>query len=148
MPARNAPSAIDTPNSLAEPTAIPSANTSTVSVNSSRERVQRDVLEQLGNHALADDGRERDQRADLERRRCPAPWRCPRRSVIGPVLRAPGSSTNTNTVKMSSTTSQPTATWPACVCRRLLSVSMRKSTTVLATEIARPNTKPGAHRHA
>ena len=39
MPARNAPSAIDTPNSMADPTAMPRASTSTVSVNSSRERV-------------------------------------------------------------------------------------------------------------
>ena len=39
MPARNAPSAIETPKISAEPTAMPSASTSTVSVNSSRERV-------------------------------------------------------------------------------------------------------------
>ena len=39
MPARNAPSATDTPKNSAEPTATPSARTSTVSVNSSRERV-------------------------------------------------------------------------------------------------------------
>ena len=38
-PARNAPSAIDTPKMAAEPTAIPRARTSTQSVNSSRERV-------------------------------------------------------------------------------------------------------------
>ena len=39
MPARKAPRAIETPNSFADPTAIPSATTSTVSVKSSRERV-------------------------------------------------------------------------------------------------------------
>ena len=38
-PARNAPSAIDTPKTAAEPTAIPRARTSTQSVKSSRERV-------------------------------------------------------------------------------------------------------------
>ncbi len=39
MPARKAPSAIDTLKMSAEPTAIPSAMTRTVSVKSSRERV-------------------------------------------------------------------------------------------------------------
>ena len=39
MPARNAPSAIDTLKMSDEPTAMPSAITSTVSVNSSREPV-------------------------------------------------------------------------------------------------------------
>ena len=39
IPARKAPSAIETPNALAEPTAMPSASTSTVRVKSSRERV-------------------------------------------------------------------------------------------------------------
>ena len=39
MPARNAPSAIETPNTSADPTAMPSATTSTVRVNSSRDRV-------------------------------------------------------------------------------------------------------------
>ena len=39
IPARKAPSAMETPNSSAEPTAMPSATTSTVSVKSSRERV-------------------------------------------------------------------------------------------------------------
>ena len=39
MPARNAPSAIDTLKISADPTAMPSAITSTVSVKSSRERV-------------------------------------------------------------------------------------------------------------
>ena len=39
IPARKAPRAIETPNSSADPTAMPSATTSTVSVNSSRDRV-------------------------------------------------------------------------------------------------------------
>ena len=38
-PARNAPSAIETPKTCAEPTAMPRAMTSTQSVKSSRERV-------------------------------------------------------------------------------------------------------------
>ena len=40
MPARKAPSAIETLKICAEPTAIPSAITRTVSVNSSRDRVR------------------------------------------------------------------------------------------------------------
>ncbi len=39
MPAKNAPSAIDTPKSAAEPTAMPSASSSTANVNNSREPV-------------------------------------------------------------------------------------------------------------
>ncbi len=54
MPARNAPRAIDTPNTMAEPTAMPSATTSTVSVNSSRERVERHVMQQPGNNPPTD----------------------------------------------------------------------------------------------
>ena len=63
MPARNAPSAIETPKISADPTAMPSAMTSTVSVNSSRERVRGDVVEQPRNHARADDGGEGDEGA-------------------------------------------------------------------------------------
>ena len=48
MPARNAPSAIDTPNTVAEPTAMPSAITSTVSVNSSRDFVVAILSRSLG----------------------------------------------------------------------------------------------------
>ena len=67
MPARNAPSAIDTLKMSDEPTAIPSAITRTVSVNSSRDRVSGDVVEQPRNHAVPDDRRERDERSDLAR---------------------------------------------------------------------------------
>ena len=62
MPARNAPSAIDTPKTSDAPTAMPSAMTSTVSVNSSRERVRGDAIEQRGNDPRADQRREGDQR--------------------------------------------------------------------------------------
>ena len=53
MPARNAPSAIETLKTSAEPTAMPSASTSTVSVNSSRDARPRHVVEQPRNHARA-----------------------------------------------------------------------------------------------
>ena len=58
-----------------------------------------------------------------------------------------GSSTSTSTVKRSSTTSQPTAMWPAGVCRSPWSASTRMSTTVLATERARPKTSPADQPH-
>ena len=53
-----------------------------------------------------------------------------------------GISTSARTVNRSSTTSQPTAICPVGVCRSLLSDKTRSSTTVLATEIAMPNTMP------
>ena len=51
-----------------------------------------------------------------------------------------GSSTRTITVNRSSTTSQPTAMWPAGVCSDRESESTRTSTTVLATDSASPKT--------
>ena len=50
-----------------------------------------------------------------------------------------GSSTSIRIVKISSTTSQPSAVWPVGVCSRRLSLSTRVSTTVLLTQIHRPN---------
>ncbi len=58
---------------------MPSASTSTVSVNSSRERVARDVVQHPRDHARADDDRERHQRGHLERRQ---PERQPQRRVV------------------------------------------------------------------
>ena len=46
------------------------------------------------------------------------------------------------TVNRSSTTSQPTAIWPAWVWRSLLSARTRTSTTVLATASAMPKIRP------
>ena len=45
-------------------------------------------------------------------------------------------------MKMSSTISQPTATWPSRVSSRSESIKTRISTTVLATAIAMPSTAP------
>ncbi len=53
--------------------------------------------------------------------------------------------TSATTVNRSSTTSQPTAICPVRVCRARLSDSTRMSTTVLATEIAPPNTSEVDH---
>ncbi len=55
-----------------------------------------------------------------------------------------GSITSTSTVNRSSTISQPTADRPAKLFSRSRSISDRSSTTVLATEIARPSTMPSA----
>jgi hypothetical protein len=43
-------------------------------------------------------------------------------------------------VRMSSTTTQPTARWPARVCSRCSSESIRTRTTVLDTDTAQPKT--------
>ena len=59
---------------------------------------------------------------------------------VGAAPTTTGISTSTITVNRSSTTSQPTAMWPACVCSARASDSTRMSTTVLATERQRPNT--------
>ena len=53
-----------------------------------------------------------------------------------------GSSTSISTVTRSSTTSQPTAMRPLMESSWPMSSSARSSTTVLATDTARPNTRP------
>src|SRR5690606_10833546 len=63
------------------------------------------------------------------------------------VVKITGSSTNTNTVKMSSIASQPIAILPVELWSSSLSASTRVSTTVLATESARPNTSPADQFH-
>ena len=62
MPAKNAPSAKDTPNSSAEPYAMPTAAAITHSVNSSREPVRGHLPEQPGEQAPADDQHQRHER--------------------------------------------------------------------------------------
>ncbi len=56
-----------------------------------------------------------------------------------------GSSTSASTMARSSTTSQPTAMRPRSLSRMWRSCRARTSTTVLATERARPKTKPAVH---
>src|SRR6185503_4041766 len=53
-----------------------------------------------------------------------------------------GSSTSASTMARSSTMSQPTAILPSEDCNALRSSSARNNTTVLATDSARPNTRP------
>ena len=141
IPARNAPSAIETPNTSAEPTAMPSASTSTVSVNSSRDLVLATNARSFGTrkrpmaHVMATTAPIRSSALPMPKSRPVAPGCPPLVAMIGKV-------TSTMTVKMSSTTSQPTATCPAGVWSASLSERTRIRTTVLATEMASPNTRP------
>ena len=59
-----------------------------------------------------------------------------------------GSSTSASTIARSSTISQPTAMRPRSVSTSRRSCSARSSTTVLATDSARPNTRPAPMRPA
>ena len=68
MPAKKAPSANDTSNSMLAPKATPSAIASTDSRNSSREPVVRHGVQQPGDHALADHQHDRDEGRDLAER--------------------------------------------------------------------------------
>ena len=108
IPARNAPSAIDTPNSVADPTAMPSASTRTVRVNSSRERVPATCSSSQGMTRPPTRRVKATRAAIFERRHAEGH----RHAEAGPSAWAPiraGSSTSTTTVNRSSTTSQPTA---------------------------------------
>ena len=67
MPAKNAPSANETPNSAAAPYATPTAAAMTQSVNSSREPVFATSQRIRGKSAPADDEHQHDERADLAR---------------------------------------------------------------------------------
>ena len=138
-PARNAPSAIDTPKTCADDTAMPRAMASTVSVNSSRDWVRATARQQPRDDAAADHEREAAEGHDLDQRQ-------PDRDRHGAAARAPpkiaGISTSTSTVNRSSTTSQPTAMCPVGVCSWRLSESTRTRTTVLATDSATPKTMP------
>ena len=87
---------------------------------------------------------ERHQGGELEQGQAARAVRREARSAACP-LAAParaGRQTSTTTVRMSSTMSQPTATWPWTVASRSRSSSTRIRTTVLATERARPRTMP------
>ena len=144
MPARNAPSSIDTPKKSDDPTAMPSASTSTVSVKSSREPVSATLLKShgitrppIGNATAMSNPIFRTARPRAAASPLPPP--------SSPLTNSTGSMTSTRTVKRSSTTSQPTAMWPVGVCSSLLSDKTRTSTTVLATESASPKTAPAVH---
>ena len=110
-PARNAPSAIDTPKNCAEATEMPSARARTVSVKSSRERVAAIRVSSQGTTRLpptrmrAVSTRDLDHR-ERQRHASGSSSPAPRAKIAGII-------TSTSTVSRSSTTSHPTAMWPA-----------------------------------
>ena len=127
----------DAEEAPADASAVPTATVSATSTNSSRDRVLHDAAEQRAAPARADDQHQRDEDERLadgpQRGRAQA-------SPLADGAPAAGSSTRIATVARSSNTSQPTATLP---CRRVEPAVVhqaRSSTTVLATEIARPRT--------
>ena len=147
MPAKNAPSANDTPKSLAEPNATPRASAMTARVNSSREPVSSTRLRSQGktrtpttsirtaNSAILPSVRpsviQRLPGAGLPSSACP-----PRGTARA------GRSTRARTITRSSTISQPIAMRPSPDSSRPRASSARSSTTVLATDSASPNTSP------
>ncbi len=133
MPARKAPSAIDTSKTLAAPTAMPSASTSTVSVNNSRERVAATRSSRYGITRLPTTTVNTTSAVTLSAVKASA---TPTLVVDAP--RKTGKSTSAMTVRRSSTTTQPIAICPVWVWRSRWSASTRTSTTVLATDKAMP----------
>ena len=159
MPAKKAPSANDTPNNLDAANAMLTAAAITHSVNNSRVPVRATIHKILGNtrrpitsmsatkpptcKAVAPRMRHKDCGSGA-----PAPW-----AVWPPSqLASGGSNTSTSTMARSSTTNQPTAMRPFIDSRVPCASSARNSTTVLATDKARPNTSapptPQPHQYA
>ena len=144
MPAKKAPSANDTPNSSAAPNAAPSAMTSTDRRNSSREPVCAMECRIHGITRLPTISMTATKAMILaavtprafpisDALAPPSPWSSPAMT---------GNRTSARTMAMSSTISQPTAIRPRSVSISLRSCNARNSTTVLATDSARPNTSP------
>ncbi len=149
MPAKKAPSAKDTPNSEAEAKAMLTAAATTHRVNSSREPVRVTCHKSQGKtrrpttsisatkpptcSSVTPSVRQTEAAASASAP-SPASARPPSAPASG------GSSTSTSTMARSSTTSQPTAMRPVWLSSRPRFSSARSSTTVLATDSARPNT--------
>ncbi len=155
MPAKNAPSANDTSNSCAAPKATPSAIASTHSVNNSREPVPatRSRIHGITRRPTTSiTAMKAPTFSSVQRQRRPAMRADGRASPLAlPSPSAPataGSSTSASTIARSSTISQPIAILPRRVSSRRRSSSARSTTTVLATDSARPNTRPLRRRPA
>ena len=125
---------------------MPSASARTVSVKSSRERVAAMRVSSHGTTRLPPTRMRAVSDRDLDHRERQAHRHARHRRRRA--AKTAGIITSTSTVRRSSTTSQPTAIWPARVCRSRLSDSTRMRTTVLATERPMPNTEPGRPRPA
>ena len=145
-PAKNAPIANETPNSSAEPYAMTTAAAITHSVNNSRDPVRATCHSSHGKTRrpttsisptnsdtfaiVSASARARSPPDDADSEEPPSQ------------PASAGSSTSASTIARSSTTSQPTAIRPLTESSWPRPSSARISTTVLATESARPNTTP------
>src|SRR3989344_4606576 len=146
MPAKNAPSANDTSNSLAAPKATPTAAATTHSVNSSREPVEATHHSMRGNTRRPMISMVATKASTLASvQPTVSTISCGVWASVPPWLAASkpentGSSTSTSTMNRSSTTSQPTAMRPLAVSSRPRASSALSSTTVLATDRHSPKT--------
>lgn len=144
MPARNAPSAIETPK---ETTGRSHRQPQSQDQDGQREEALASWSGLRRSGGVESTALREDNQADEHRQlQCGDSHR--QKNAPGPGARAAGQggNTTTKTVKMSSTTSQPTATaaGPALQVANL-SASTRTRTTVLATESAMPNAIPAGH---
>ena len=153
MPAKKAPSATETSNSLAEPKATPSASATAASVKSSRDWVRTTPLRIHGKTRTPTMSIRATNSATLPsvtpsvRHRCSGSALTPGGGSPPSTPASAGSSTSASTVIRSSTTSQPTAMRPSSVASVPRCSSARSSTTVLATESARPKMTPAPKGH-
>lgn len=156
MPAKKAPRAKETPNSLAEPKATPSAMASTARRNSSREPICATQCITPGMTRRPTTSISTTKPATLARVRARVVHTLspPNHSTVGvATVRPPsapdtaGSSTRARTMARSSTMSQPTAIRPCSLSTMRRSWSARSSTTVLATDRATPKTRPAPTPH-
>ena len=156
MPAKKAPSASDTPKSSAEPSATPSAMASTASRNSSRLPVWAVPCSAQGMTRRPTTSMKPTKAATLSTvspNMPQTPISTPARRVtkdtkgsctpVSPLrLAMAGTMTSASTMARSSTISQPTAMRPRSVSIRRRSCRALSSTTVDATDKARPNSRP------
>ena len=143
VPAKNAPRAKDTPNSLDGPI----GNADSRGHDAKGEQFSRTGLgnlpKQFREGLAADNQHQNDERRDLGERDAKGLPQTPvlMCGALPPSQPANGGSiTSTRTMAKSSTTSQPTAIRPFMVSRAPRASSARSSTTVLATDSARPKT--------
>src|SRR5262245_50393013 len=152
MPAKNAPSANDTPNNCADPKAILTAAATTHNVNSSREPVRATCQSSHGKTR-----RPATSMSATKMLTAASVLNRVNQMSAAPIAASPalstsanaGSKTSTSTIARSSTTSQPTAIRPLTVVSSAHPSSAFNNTTVLATDNARPNTiaPPGDQPH-
>ena len=121
-------------------TAMPIAMTSTVRVNNSRECVRAMLVSRRGIRRPPAPSVRAVRAASFRVASAIATGMLPAPKMVGRITR-------TNTVTMSSTTSQPMAILPTWLCRSELSASTRVTTTVLATQRAIPNTAAAGRDH-